>query len=494
MATTHPGLPGADRVGPERPRRRARAVVLVSVLLAAGGILSGLAARQPPRPSLQPAAVAAESAPTGSRSSSWYCTGASGPADPVAEATLLLVDTGQRAVTATLRVVDDAGRSASSTFVIPGGGERVESPGRLVAGRWLSSEVDVAGGGVVVTELVSGRSGWAESPCATETSPNWYFATGSTAAGSSMDLSLFNPTANLAVVDLSFVTATGVEQPQPYQGIVVASGATITEQVGTYVQGQAAVATQVTARSGTLVAALLQLYGADHLTGTSLRLGAPALARTWFVPRADDPPGGTAQLAVFNPTGAPERVHVAVALASGAIVPFEDVVAPQSTWELVANEQVRIPAGMDYSVRVTASKGPGVVVERTDAVPATSAPPQWGATGALPAALTRASRNWALAGLSPSGVVAADRPVVLVVSNPGRRPVRVLVHGLPGTGGSRGRGASLADVLVPPRATRALTVGLRSVLVSATGPLVVAGDASPPTEPGLDPVPVVPLG
>ena len=67
-------------------------------------------------------------------------------------------------------------------------------------------------------------------------------------------VSLLNPYPTDAVVDLSFTTDQGVEQPQGFQGLVVPPGGLLTVNLGDHLRRRQAIATTVTARSGRLVA------------------------------------------------------------------------------------------------------------------------------------------------------------------------------------------------------------------------------------------------
>ena len=471
---------------PARPAalvRRGPALALVAVGLAVGGLLGGLASAKTPQIARQPLAVAAEAAPESSQSSSWYCPGGTGTANGQATSTLLVVNSGSRRVAGTVRVADGAGKSATGRLSVAGHAEVAEPVARLLAGSWLASEVDLAGGAVTVSDLVSGPSGWAVTPCASETSANWYFATGSTALGNSLYVTLYNPTASLAVVDMSFLASNGLEQPQAYQGIVLPPGRTVTEPIGTYVQDQAAVATEVSARSGAVVASALEVYGAGGISGLSFRLGAPALAPAWNIPRAADEQGGTSQLAVLNPSDVAEKVTVAVQLPSGPVAPFHEEVAPGTVWALPTGQQIRIPLATDYGLRITATGGPGVVVERTDAGPSAAAAPQWGTVGGLADAATLAADRWILPGLPPT-VVPGAGAVSLAVQNPGNRAVRVTVGGLTSRGG-------VTHLRV--RAHGIATTAVRgAAVVEASGPVAVVGDGSPAGGSGLVVFPAVP--
>jgi hypothetical protein len=76
-------------------------------------------------------------------------------------------------------------------------------------------------------------------------------------------------------------------------------------------------------------------------------------------------------------------VTVHLRLASGALAPLTDTVAPGETWALATSRQTRIPAGASYSAEVDATGGPGVVVSRAVVAPASAAAPQAGVAVAV---------------------------------------------------------------------------------------------------------------
>ena len=88
---------------------------------------------------------------------------------------------------------------------------------------WIGAIVDIDAGAVAVEQQVSGALGQAATPCATAGSSEWYFSTGATLVNAGVVLSLLNPYPTDAVVDLSFTTDQGVEQPQGFQGLVIAT-------------------------------------------------------------------------------------------------------------------------------------------------------------------------------------------------------------------------------------------------------------------------------
>ena len=69
---------------------------------------------------------------------------------------------------------------------------------------------------------------FAIEPCSRSAGPDWYFAAGTTVEGSEQYLVLFNPFGDDAIVDVSFLTDTGVQEPDGLQALVVPRRSRIT--------------------------------------------------------------------------------------------------------------------------------------------------------------------------------------------------------------------------------------------------------------------------
>ena len=57
--------------------------------------------------------------------------------------------------------------------------------------------------------------------CTRTAAPDWYFASGTTVDGSQHDVLLFNPFGDDAIVDVSFITDTGTQEPAGLQALVI---------------------------------------------------------------------------------------------------------------------------------------------------------------------------------------------------------------------------------------------------------------------------------
>ncbi len=476
-------------------RGRAAALAVLAAAAALGGFLGTVTARKPPRTMLQPAALAAEVAPAGSASSSWYCPAAPGPAARAGKTELLLANAAARAVRVDAVVVDAQGSQRQHALELGPHAETGLVPAQVVDGVWLAARILVAGGAVSATEVVDGRIGRSVTPCASEVASRWYFASGSTREGSTLRATLFNPTPNLAVVDLSFVTASGWTTPAPFQGVVVAPWTLRVLTVGAYVQNQASIATAVAARSGAVVAGELQLYGPDGAGGVAFELGAPSTSTLSDLPAVEDATGGSSELAVFNPSARSEHVEVAVRLPNGPVRPFTQVLGPKSVWTLPTSEQLRIAMQEHYTVQVRAS-GPGVVVARVGAGKPHGPAPWWAESVTVTGLQASAARSWVVAGPPAAPLAAATKAAAahpspaswrLVLENPGRGPLRVEVTSWAGAR----RRAQVVQVPALGEATAVVPAG--PAFVHADGAVALTGDASPAGTVGVVGIPAVPL-
>jgi hypothetical protein len=466
---------------------------LVVLLVGVGVVDRALPHRAPPEVAAQPvSAVPAADV----ESSGWYCAGGTGTTGSAAVATIDLVNVEGRRATGTMTVVTDKGATRTSAISLAAHAQETVTPSTIVASSWVATSLQFEGGGVLVSQSVDGPLGWSAAPCARTTSADWYFASGSTEPGHTVDLALFNPTAATAVVDLSFITRRGVLEPQLFEGVVVPAGGLTVEQIGAYVQDQPSVATVVHARTGRVVADEMETASVGGVSGVSLRLGVPELARLWVLPRSVDAVGGTTTVSICNPTLLPQHVEVTVRLASGPVAPFRETLLGQTTWVLDASAQVRIPKGVSYSAVVRSSGAGGVVVDRTVVADRTAAAPQFGAQGAVPGAATARAEIVAAPGTRADPAVAGAGAIGVGLANFGTSRVSVTVST---ARTSAGGGQVLRRVVIAPdsfdvigaRALRGLQ--RRPLIVRADGPVAAMVDEGPGASPGVVALPAVPI-
>ena len=145
--------------------------------------------------------------------------------------------------------------------------------------------VETVGGRAAVSHQLEHGDDFAVEPCSRSAGPDWYFAAGTTVEGSEHELALFNPFGDDAVVDVTFLTDTGAQEPDGLQAVVVPRRSRITIAVQDSVLRQLRVATHVHARVGRIVAEHTQIFdgkvpdSGPTLKGFAVSLGAPVAGR-----------------------------------------------------------------------------------------------------------------------------------------------------------------------------------------------------------------------
>jgi hypothetical protein len=343
---------------------RTAALVAAGVVLVGVGLVSTFA----PTPQAAPATAPGDGvtiAPGDAHTSSVFCaTGTGHDAGAGASDTIILTNSTRAPVTGVESTVAESGAAPVTTRVtVPARGTAAVLPATGLPAGGTASTFSFAGGGVTGTAVVAGPQGWSTSPCATQVASQWDFAGGSTASGL-LDLSLYNPTAAPAVVDLSFLTTNGtVIQPQPYQGISVGPEGLVIEGLGAYVQNQPLVATLVQATSGAVVATELDQMVVSTGSGLALLAGTPGPSTSWRFAQTTAVQGGTVTLDVANPGMAPVTAHVSVGLPGATVVPHNLTIPGRTVSPLVVSSVAGWPLGSPYSLTVDAPSP--IVVGRT---------------------------------------------------------------------------------------------------------------------------------
>jgi Family of unknown function (DUF5719) len=475
-----------------RERRWPMLAVVVAVI-AIVGIVAGTRGSPTSASSLDvPSALVS---PPDAESSAWYCTGQT-TASGGAVGFLVLSNATAHAAVASITTVSDAGATVHSAVSVPARGVIAPSLPSLGSGSWQADTVTIAGGGVAVSQVVHGSSGWAEAPCQSSTSADWYFPNGSTTGTNALYVTLLNPTTTPVVVDLGFETPAGKVQPINYQGVVLGPGAVVVEDVGSEVQNAGQISTVVTVRAGRIVASELQTFIGPS-SGLALVPGQTRAQSHWAIPQAEETSGGTSDIDIFNPGSVPEAATVHLRLASGPLAPLTNTVAPGATWSIATNRQTRIPVGATYSAEIDATGGPGVVVGRSVAASSSAAAPQAGAAPAVDGLTTTSptfewlvpppgtSGNLAVSGAAPHtlallNVAGVPETFSAYAVAPGRQ--HLVATGTLGVGdGDVVSGSPLAGA------------GLDPIVVRASGPMAVSEDVAPSGMVGVVTMPGLPL-
>lgn len=456
---------------------RGRGAILV--LLASALVLMGVLDRDvtaPKRPAFGQPVVTPMPIADGSDvlASTWYCAAGTATDGGNANLTVVIANTTESEVDGTVTWYPVGGGPVAAPVQVPATGTVTLAATASVDAPVVSAVVDVKGGGIAVEHVVSGPRGSSVAPCASDASPTWYFANGTTERDAVEVLALFNPFPDDAIVDITFSTDEGQDEPAALSGLPVPAGSTTLVNLQDHVRRRAVTATSVVARSGRLVADRIQSFdGSEGRRGVSLALGAPSLAREWTFPDGLSADGLAEQWHVYNPSRREAEVELQVVPAKGAAVePISLTVPARSQIVVDAASTDTIPKDVAHSSTVVSLNDVPVVVERS--LDARSPSTRRGWTSSFGSPLAR--RSWVL----PLGEASGNTDEWVVVVNPSPEKLTVSVRAL--TGGQVLAIEGLQDLDIGPGGRIALRVGdhiQRSplpLLVEATGDVVVERD------------------
>jgi hypothetical protein len=324
------------------------------------------------------------------RSSAWYCSGGPVGAGPSGDR-VTISNVGSRPVRVAVDVMVP-GRPVGERLVkVSARSSATLSVARLSRAPAAAVVVQPLGGDVVVEQGYEANGDVASAPCATRPSSSWYFASGSSVAGAQQWLSLFDPFAVDAVVDVEAYTESGVRTPAALQGLVVRQRSRLAVRVDRAVAEQKIVAVAVKVRNGSRIVAtqaLTRLRSANG-AGVSLSLGALAPAHTWTFADNRSRAGAVQQLVIADPGEVDANVRVSLVADISAVIEPRMVRVPATGATAVDFSGV-VPAGASYTL-VVHSPVP-VVAETRDVYP--SGFPGFVTEVGSPAA----ARGWSFAG------------------------------------------------------------------------------------------------
>lgn len=423
---------------------------LAAIVLDATGHASTTGTGRPPAP------VAASIPPADAHSSAWYCAAGTAAVGGNADETVFVTNVGTRPVRADVRVTADANSSTSRDVDIPARTRVAVRVFDVVATMTPGVVVESIGGPVVVEHEIRNGVHQALGPCAREAAATWYLPAGTTVKGAQQWLSLFDPFADDAIVDVTFLTDGGPQAPQALQGLVVPRHTKVVVPVHDSVQRQAVVATQVRARIGRVVAEQSLVFDpTSGRAGLTLALGAPTPAQDWSLPAGQVVAGPDAAV-IANPGNTAATVTVDVVLDGEAKLTPDSVQVPDHS-VVVVDLMARVPPSTNFWVRLHSDQ-PVVVAQTMNNALASATVP----------ATPVVARVWAFAS-ARSTPTATD---VVVVANPSGRPVTVRFDAL-----ASGAASPVADAAVSIPAGGRVLVDMNARKVSPDAGLLVSADA-----------------
>ena len=406
----------------------------------------------------------------------WFCPGLP-TALPHASGRVTFANIGDATADVVVTDLADNGSASHVTLKVPADSVVTKARDQLGAAGALT--VETFGGRVLVEEGIEGSAALETTPCATQTSPHWYFAAGTTPRGVQQWLVIDNPYASDAKVDVTLRTSSGVHRPDALQSLDIARRSREVIAIHDVAVREDRVAVAVDAEVGSVVAAQTLVYTtAAGTPGVALSIGSPAAASEWTFAGGIGERGSTAVVAIANVGGDDAQVDVQATaesskqtLAPTNLTVAQDDVAWVQLGQCAAASGkacVNIPAGVRYSLDVRSEQNVSIVAQtltRFDDAPAIVG------TVTSPGAFAPA-RGWAFARSRVNG----ERATTLSFFNPGADAAVVgvgLVHD-----GRVERPSTLQRVTVPPG--RAVTVTVVGGRKPSTPDAALTIDASEP--------------
>ena len=301
------------------------------------------------------------SAPLNSESTALYCVGFTGN-HGVAPANVVFLNSSTQSRTVDIAISSGAGSYSRFSDVVSAHGSLNLAAARFVGTGFYAVSVQVHGGGV--TAVIQGTSHASTStPCVSQGATRWLFAGLSTHVPDAATISLLNPTAAAAVVNVSMIATTGIVSPQAFS-VVVEPHAELALALGSQQVNTTNVTAIVRAVSGSVVAAAIESWSGP-VAGSSVMPGTPKESASWIFPDVPTANGVTSVLSLSNlSSSVVVHVTVRVRVDGYVIEPFTEDVMPQSNTGLIISPSSRIPPAGAALVLVEAS-GPlaaGIVI------------------------------------------------------------------------------------------------------------------------------------
>ena len=362
--------------------------------------------------------------------SAWFCAGVP-IGSPQSGGIAIVANPSEVTLTGRITTFTDAPGvdAVAMSFDVPARGTLTFDLGQMQPqGTYVSSMVEIYGGGGFVEQRADSASGSAVSPCSNSTSSSWYFADGYTVEGSREDLVITNPFPSNAIVSIREATDTESRVPATLQSLLVEANSVLVVSQDLLAKREFVLAITVTSTRGRVVVGRAQEYLASvGRAGFTMTLGAPSLGEQFYFADGEVAPNTIERYSIYNGSDTEAVVNVAflgLDPASGFVNPEPLTVPAGNVVSLIADD-VGVPAGRHGAVFSTETEG-SIIVERaitrqTDETVATTvvmgSPPSF------------ASTRWSMA-------IGTDLPVenILIVLNATGSDATVTVKTL-GVGG-----------------------------------------------------------
>lgn len=305
-------------------------------------------------------------------SSTWFCGGGSGAADSPLASVIQLTNRATKSRRAVIRPYGSKPAFEPKLITIAARSTVEISMSDVTTDVQALVTIEVAGGGVTVSQRIGTADAVTAAACATASSDSWYFASGTTEKGASEKLVLFNPFDNLATADVSFLTEDGLREPQSVHGIPVSPGGFTVVDVAKVENRRKDLASIVATRSGRVIVWRTQTFdgsgpalGAGFAPkGISVTLGSPAVLKSFTLPAAVNGDGVSSRITIANPGAADATVKLTISPddpATNGQPPLMTLKVPAGMVKVLeAKDLQQVPGGVPFTVTGRVSGGPVV--------------------------------------------------------------------------------------------------------------------------------------
>lgn len=303
------------------------------------------------------------------RASTWFCPGVPGNDESIS-GLLVVSNAGETPVGGTITRFAQDGLARSQRFAIPARSTLDVDALAGVRSPFVSVLVESQGAPIAVEQRTLHRAGDAVTPCASSPSGSWFLADGFTGADSLEQVVVTNPSLDSAILDITFVTASGERSPQSLKGVVIPpESLRVFDMAELDARNEATVAVSVKTTVGRVIVGRSQHYLGRGRLGYTMSLAASGSSDRWYFADGEKAERVSEEFVIFNPRSTDQQLTFIVSSDDGESLEPLVVTAPARRVTKFAPTTLGALASGRYSTVITAtstdgSTSAGVVVER----------------------------------------------------------------------------------------------------------------------------------
>ncbi len=285
----------------------------------------------------------------GIESTSLYCFGLS-PAGQSGSGAARFWNTSDSSRRLTIEMADDRSSTTSRATIKPH--QTLDVPVGSHYRDSVAIRAQIDGGGVVGSVYTTSEDS-TSIPCRSEGVTDWYVSGIGTSGSLTSRITLLNPSATPAVIDVNTWSSQGYLAPADYQGLVIPSNGQITLRLADVVVDASQLAVHVTALRGSFLGMALATVGSK----TSLISGQNGVVTEAIFGSVNTNDHATEIINLFNPLETSSKVTLRLQLPGYTIAPITTSLEPGTTSSITLVPATRVPAAGWGTLRVSSEAG-----------------------------------------------------------------------------------------------------------------------------------------